>query len=346
MDLPLDLPAALDVNRTVDRFGLWLARLLWLAGPAAAGPAVGRLLADRPETGALVVEVALWAGWFVGLVAVLVPAPLSLTGGRILGPVAIGGALLVIVAEGVDGATLGALVWAALVTAVLFLPAVGDRMINGSAYGSERRMALRPPGFVVVGPAQVAWLGVFGGLAVPLVLALNERWVWTAVAAAVGATTTWAGTRILHQLSRRWIVFVPAGFVIRDPMQLVDAILFRRNQVAAVGPAFEATGPTDPAEPAAGEAPTGGDHHAESGGCGACGTCTGSGGCGSGRTDLTGGARGLALEVVVREPAPITLRVHNEARNLDVTNIVFTPSLPGAMLTEARIRGLEIGTAE
>lgn len=310
MDLSLDLASGLDVGRVVDRYGLWLVRLLWLIAPATVGPAIGRLLEDRADGAALIVEVAAWAAWFAVLVATLVPAPWSLTTTRIAGPVAVGAAAAVAVVEGFDGATIGALAWAVLVTAVLYLPTVGDRMINGSAYGSERRMALRPPGFVMVGPVQVAWLAVFAGLVVPAALVLAERWLAAAVAAAVGAVAVWAGGRILHQLSRRWIVFVPAGFVIRDPMTLVDAILFRRNEVEALGPALAEGGGTS------GE-----------------------------RTDLSGGARGLALEVAVREPTPITLRVHREAQHLEVTNVVFTPTLPGAMLREARIRGLRIASA-
>jgi hypothetical protein len=306
VDLSIDLPAGLDIGRMVDRYGLWSARLLWLLGPAAAGPALGRLLTDRGDGAALIVEIAAWAGWFAVLVASLVPAPRSLTVTRIAGPVAVGAGAIIAAVEGLDGATVGAVVWAVLVTAVLYLPSVGDRMINGSAYGSERRMALRPPGFVMIGPAQVAWLAVFAGLMIPIALALHERWVPAAIASVVGAAGVWAGGRILHQLSRRWIVFVPAGFVIRDPMQLVDAVLFRRNEVVALGPAL-----------ADGE--VAGD-----------------------RTDLSGGARGLALEVALREPTPIALRVHAEARNLEVSNIVFTPTLPGAMLREARIRGLRI----
>ena len=62
------------------------------------------------------------------------------------------------------------------------------------------------------------------------------------------------------------------------------------------------------------------------------------------RTDLTGAARGLALEVALKEPTPVTLRVRNEATSIEVANLVFTPTLPGAMLREARIRGLRIGT--
>ncbi len=298
-----------NVGRLLERAGLWPLRVLWVLAPLIDGRAVTELLDARRDAGAdggaVAAEVLLWAGWFAGFVATLVPSPVSLTAIRLTASTALGGALLLVIAE--PGApALGALLWGLVTTSVAFLPVVGDTMINGSAYGSERRMALRPPAYVLLGPAQVSWLCVAGGFLATVTLVLVERWILAIIVGLLGAVLGWAGFRILHQLARRWIVFVPAGFVIRDPMHLVDAILLRRQQVAALGPALEAE---------------------------------------SGRTDLSGGARGLALEVEVKEPTPITIRVSNEATNLEVTNIVFTPTLPGAMLREARIRGLKIGTA-
>ncbi len=303
----------------VTRAGLWPARALWLVGPLAAGPALRDLLASRADTPALVVEVVLWLAWFGVLVATLVPTPLSLTACRIATPAAVAGLGVVAVAEGTSSANIGALAWALVVSAVCYLPDFGDRMINGSAYGSERRMALRPPGYVLVGPAQMAFLAVLAGLVGPLALILSERWLLVAIAVPVGALAAWAGARVLHQLARRWVVFVPAGFVIRDPVHLVDAILFRRNQIVALGPALATGNNTSGSTSGADGAPA--------------------------RTDLTGGARGLALEVALREPTPITRRIKNEANSEETANLVFTPTLPGAMLSEARIRGLKIGTA-
>lgn len=311
MNLARSPRSNLDVNQLLDRAGLWLGRAVWVVAPVVAGPAVAQLLDRRRDAGAegpaLAVEIVLWALWFGVLVATLAPSPISLTVSRIAAPTALAGALLLLISEGVNPDTSSATFWALITTSVFFLPVFGDRMINGSAYGSERRMGLRPPAYVLVGPVQVSWLCVAAGILAPLALVLARQWFLAVIVGLIGAVGAWAGFRILHQLARRWIVFVPAGFVIRDPMHLVDAVLLRRNQVAAVGPALEAE---------------------------------------SGRTDLSGGARGLAIEVMAKEPTPITIRVNNEASNLEVTNLVFNPTLPGAMLSEARIRGLKIGTSE
>lgn len=290
----------------LERLGLWPARLLWLVAPLTMGGGLSSALESQASTPGLLVEIALWLSWFAVLVAALTPSPRSLTICRIAGPVAIGATILAGLADSWGNVHSIGLGFAALFTAITFLPTFGDGMINGSAYGSERRMALRPPAFVLVGPAQVAWLAVFVGLAAAPLLLLAERFVLAAVAAVMGAAAVWAGGRILHQLARRWVVFVPAGFVIHDPMTLVDAVLLRRSEVATLGPAVASE--SDEL-----------------------------------RVDLSGGALGLALEVALKKATPITTRKGREMLNREVDNLVFSPTLPGAMLSEARIRGLKIG---
>ncbi len=297
------------------RLGLWPARAVWLAAPLTIGSALSQVLESEASTPALIVEVALWIAWFAVFVATLAPSPRSLTAARVMGPAAFGVCVLVGFAGHWTGATVLGLGWAALFTAIVFLPTVGDLMVNGSAYGSERRMTLRPPAFVLLGPAQLAWLLIFCGLVGWAVLILSERYVLAAVGAAVGAAAIWAGSRILHQLARRWVVFVPAGFVIHDPLMLVDSVLLRRNEVTRVGPAIEG-----------GQAGDGEDTNGPF-------------------QDLSGGALGLALEVALRAPTPVTIRERGQARNTELGTIVFTPTLPGAMLSEARIRGMKIATA-
>lgn len=292
----------------LDRLGLWPARAIWLVAPVVIGNGLTQGLDTRASGPALAVEILLWITWFSVLVAILTSSPRSLTISRIAGPAAIGAAVLSASTSGLDAATVLAIGFASLFSALIYLPIFGDKMINGSAYGSERRMALRPTALVLLGPAQLAWLLVFGGLVVPPVLILAERYVLAAIAAVVGAGAAWAGSRVLHQLSKRWIVFVPAGFVIVDPLQVVDSVLLRRNEIKALGPAFE--------EPEDSE-----------------------------RTDLSGGAIGLALEVELKAPTTVTLRQRGQMTNVETANLLFSPTLPGAMLSEARIRGVKIGEA-
>ena len=296
----------------LDRLGLWPARVVWLLASIVVGNGLAEGFEGRASGPALVVEILLWVAWFVVLVAVLAPSPRSLTIARIAGPAAIAASVIATAAAGWSAAGVLAIGFASLFSAVVYLPTFGDHMINGSAYGSERRMALRPLAIVLLGPAQLAWLLVFAGLVTGPILLLAERYVLAALAVIIGVAAVWAGSRVLHQLSRRWIVFVPAGFVIHDPTQIVDAVLLRRNQIMALGPALVDPDSSDEVA----------DHH-----------------------DLSGGALGLALEVALKQPTPVALRERGGISNIEVSRIVFSPTLPGAMLSEARIRGVKIGEA-
>jgi hypothetical protein len=288
------------------RLGLWPVRVLWLTLPLVAGNGLSRPLRELESPGQVIAEVGLWAAWFAGLVAALVPSPVSLTAIRTLAPGA--GALVVAGALAGDWSppVVAAIGFAALVTIACHLPVVGDRMINGSAYGSERRMALRPPGFALLGPVQLAWGTVFAGVVSGPGLLAGGHYLPGIAATAAGAAVAWLGFRVLHQLSRRWIVFVPAGFVIHDHVSLVESVLLRRSTIAALGPA--------PAPLPAGA------------------------------VDLTAGARGLALMVQLSEPVTFGLRQQRQAIETRTDQLVLTPTLPGAVLVEARTRAIRIGS--
>ncbi len=301
-------PQAARAAGLLTRAGLWPLRVVWVLAPLGIGVGLADRLDHFASTGGTIAEIALWAAWFAGLVACLVPSTQSLTAVRIGAPGAL--ALVVLAAVVGDGgfpaARLEALGYGVLLSLVAFQPTTGDRMINGSAYGSERRMALRPPAFALLGPVQVTWLAVFAGLVTGPVLLANEWWIAGVVACGAGAFVCRHGFRVLHQLARRWIVFVPAGFVIHDHVLLVESILLRRAVVAALGPARE------------------GDATA------------------AGAADVSGGARGLALEVAAKERVAFGRRVKRTVVNTEADRVVFTPSLPGAVLTEARIRAIRI----
>jgi hypothetical protein len=285
----------------------WPMRVAWFLLAVVAAPGLGQALDGRSEPVQWLAAIGSWGGWTVGLVAALVPTTVSLTALRILAPGAVGVVALALVAAGGAGpAGLAALGAAVVVTMVAFLASTGDVMINGSAYGPERRMALRPPAPLVVGPVQVVWLAVFAGaVSGPLLVAAGQLAAGIPLT-AVGAAVAAAGCRSLHRLSKRWAVFVPAGFVLHDQFTLAESVLIRRPEVVRLGPARR-----DDLEGAA---------------------------------DLTAGARGLALEVQLRGPVKLGLRQRSaQVRSVEADRLVFTPSLPGALLAEARARGLPVG---
>ncbi len=289
-----------------ERLGLWPLRVLWAALPVLAGWGLADAIAQRSGPVSATVEIGLWLGWFAGLVALLAPSTVSLTTIRILAPAGLAAAVIAAASAGVwTATTVAAIAGTGVAFGLSLLPMMGDILINGSSYGPERRMALRPPAALLLGPIQAMWLvTVLGATAGPLLLAAGN-WLVGIPLLVVGLPAAWAAARRLHQLSRRWVVFVPAGFVLHDHWSMAESLLMQRRQIDQLGPS-----PLDKGE----------------------------------LLDLTGGAAGLALMAQLNESMPLALRARREIQTFSAHRIVFTPSLPGELLREARIRGITIGS--
>jgi len=284
----------------------WLLRGLWIALPFTVGPALADALHTAGDPVRTVASLGLWVGWAVGVAASLVPHPLSLTALRLVAP-AVVVATLAGAAAGSPSAL--AVVWALVTAAWSFTPGIGATWVNGPAYPNERRYLLRAPGTLLAGPLLLAWgLALAGVGAGPLLLAARQ-WVAGGLAVAVGLPVAWLLVRSMHNLSRRWAVFVPAGMVLHDPLTLLDPVLLQRSTVARVGPAG-----------------AGADRE------------------GSGVLDLSQRAPGLALEMALREETSFTVLVpgRKEGRPETTTRFLFTPTRPGAVLDEARRRRLPV----
>lgn len=300
------------------RFGTWPARCAWLLLPLLAGPVLAEALDTTSRPVQVVASLGLWGGWLAGLLATLVPRTATLTLVRM---VASAGVVWVVVAavalaagagdassSGPDGGS--STVWrvvglvSVLVTAgVVFAPATGRLFVDGSSYGDEQRFPLRVPAPLLAGPVPLAWLAVVGGVAAGPLLLAARVWVVGAVALVAGGVAAWWGARALHVLARRWVVMVPAGLVLHDPLALGEPILLRRDQVQGLDPA--------PADTAA--------------------------------LDLTRGALGLALELRLVAPVEMTVAAGAsgppaEHEAVKAASVLFTPTQPGALLAAARAR--------
>ena len=126
----------------------------------------------------------------------------------------------------------------AVATAVGALsPLVGDRFIDATSYGHERRLALRAPAAVLVGVLVPTWALTLGGMAAGPLLWAAGHWVLGPLVTVAGWLIAVVGMRALHSLARRWVVYVPAGLVLHDRLALAEPTLFRRPLIAAFGPA-------------------------------------------------------------------------------------------------------------
>ncbi len=291
-------------GRRAERADVWGLRSIWLLLPVLVGPAVADALHDMGPTPRSTASIALWVLWAVGLTATLIPLPLTLTVLRLGGPAVAALAVWSAEATNANVHAAFALIAAALIGLATFAAPVADRFVDGASYGDERRFLLRAPGPValVLGPA--ATVVAIAGATVGPIMLLDSRWVAGGIATALGATLAAMAVRSLHRLVRRWIVFVPAGFVLHDHLALAEPTLLQRAGLEHLGAA-----PSN--------------------------TCA---------DDLTQHARGLAIEIRCRRPhdvLPAGLRGEVEVRTVDA--FLCSPARPDVVLAEAALRRLPVG---
>lgn len=215
---------------------IWLLRLLWAALPVTAGTVLADA-ADGWPSGPTAVGASLaWATWGVVLFALFVPRPLSLTVARVGTPSA--AVVIVVVAFRADtavGLEIVAVVEAAATAALVWSATFAETCAQAVAYGDERRFPLRTPPGLLVGPVPLAVAVVAVGVSAGPLLLGGGRWVLGAVVTALGLPVAFAAGRSLHGLSVRWVVLVPNGLVVADPMTLAEPALVTHRQIAQIG---------------------------------------------------------------------------------------------------------------
>lgn len=288
-------------SRAHNRWPAWAQRALWVALAFTAGPVVGRALDGVDVPLRTAASLALWAGWAAGVVAAFLLHPLALTALRAVSPLVVVGVGIAALEDGTAG-TVPALVASAsalLAAGCAFSEPVGTLWVNGPAYPNERRFLLRRPGPGMGGGLAVGltWaLGVAALATGPSLLA-SGRW-WSGAAATVaGLPVVVLVARSLHNLARRWVVLVPAGLVLHDPVALVDPVLFPRQSITVLQ--------------AAGDERDG--------------------------LDVTLRAPGPALRMRLTEPVEVTLMRpgHRLGRKVETSVLLFSPVRPGAVLQQA-----------
>ena len=281
-------------------FLLWSLRGLWAVLPVALGPSLGDALEARSAPVGLVAEALSWSGWAIGLVAVLVPRTVSLTTVRILSPLALATALGAAFAGGVAAGDLIGVATAAAIVIVAFTPQVGEAFVDGSSYGPERRLPLRPPAALLFGPVELAAAVVGAGAVVGPLLLAARQWPAGMILCVLGPIAAALAARALHGLSRRWLVLVPGGVVVHDPLTLGDPVLLPKESLVSVVPA-----PSD-----------------------------------TDATDLTQRASGLAVEIRLAEPGEFVLLRpgRNEGEIVTTAAVLVTPSRPAELIDEVDTR--------
>lgn len=202
---------------------MWAARAVWAAvGVLAPWDTVAD---GRSAAVSAVLRSWGWTSWLTVIVALFVPAAISLTAVRTLVP-----------AVAFTAFFMGNPVWAfpaVVMLRVLLSRDVADVLVQGSAYGAETRFALRTP-VPYLAPAVLVWSALVAStVGGSLLLAAGN--IATGIPVAVAGTLlAWKVPLRLHRLSRRWLVVVPAGLVVHDHLVLGETMMVRRNHLGPV----------------------------------------------------------------------------------------------------------------
>ncbi|MFM7826765.1 MAG: hypothetical protein ACKO82_04020, partial [Acidimicrobiaceae bacterium] len=168
---------------------------------------IGNLVDNRSTNAQLVATLLAWVIWSACTFSVFLLHPITLTVTRVTTPV-IAATLIIAV---FDTAQTQQIISAGIGVAILFLSFnadIGNAFVQASAYGDEKRFLLRPPVALVAPVVLATSILIATTIAAPLLLAAKNLWIglFCAIASAVGI---WFFARRIHQLSRRWFVFVP-----------------------------------------------------------------------------------------------------------------------------------------
>jgi hypothetical protein len=232
---------------------LWAARILWTATGIVLALAV-----DRTE--GMAASGALMAAWWTVvagvLVALVVPGCLGLTLVRFAVPGSVPAAVLLVAATASDDAvsmalSAGGAVLVVAMSALVLWSGFGEAMVQGSAYGHERRLPLRPPvaHTVAIIASWCIWTTV---ATLAVAAAADDRPAAAAGLAAAGIGGGAVLVRSIHRFSRRWLVLVPAGLVVHDHVVLGETLMVPRQSVASARLAPAGTEALDLTGPAAG----------------------------------------------------------------------------------------------
>lgn len=264
------------------------------------GAGVDELVSERSTSVQNVATVLAWAVWATCVLSVFILHPATLTVLRMAVPVITAALLYVSVTGATDTSQI---ICAAISVAILlisFNADLGNAFIQASAYGDEKRFLLRPPVALVAPVLLIAILLLTATVAAPILIA-TENLPLGIICSAVSTVGFWFFAQRIHQLSRRWFVFVPAGFVVHDETLLGTNLMIRKHDLVAIQLAKRDTQ----------------------------------------AADLTALTWGVPLELSFKQPQDVSLTSltakHLKAVSaIHASSILIAPSRPGAVLRAAQ----------
>lgn len=208
---------------------IWVLRVLVAVLPFV-GASVDALVASNSVAVQNTTVGLAWSLWAICIFSVFFLHPITLTLLRLVSPV-IATVLILVATKNV--AQTAEVFCAAIGVAILLLSFnadIGNEFVQASAYGDEKRFLLRPPVALVTPVVIASTILIIVTICAPLLLAAKNLPIGLACT-ATSALSIWFLARRIHQLSRRWFVFVPAGFVVHDETLLGTNLMIRKQDL-------------------------------------------------------------------------------------------------------------------
>lgn len=283
---------------------VWAARAAWLMVAVVGGEAIGQALEDRSRALQLAGTIGSWIGWAVGAAALAVAGVTTLTLARTVIPASLVVAVVALVGGADPGAGVALVVPSAIATALVCSAEFGRVFIQASSYGDEQRFGLRPPiGYLIASAA--SWLLTAPALVIAPLAWAGKAWVVAVATTIVAAAGLWLLPIRWHQLARRWLVLVPAGVVVHDPVVLNDTLMLPSRTIGSVS--LDELGVA-----------------------------------GQTAADLTGPTPGLAVAISLVESTTAVFAAtpsNPTGRAIHLTALVVSPTRPGSVIRAARACG-------
>lgn len=217
----------------------WIVRILWIA--AALFPnALTDSTSSHSDFARILLTVVGWKLWSLVAIATWIEHPISLTVTRTIAPVVVGRLLIALPDNDWNPAQIAGTTCAVVALMIIASRDYGSRQVQAGAYGDEVRYLLRIPAPVIL-PAILGWALCVGMLVATLIAVARDNVIIAGISLVVYLVAFIQVGPKLHRLSRRWLVKVPAGWVVHDDVILAENLLLRSHQIVSMKPALAST---------------------------------------------------------------------------------------------------------
>lgn len=195
----------------------WPVRVLWIA------------FALAPNGFGIVA----WILWAVVAIGTWIHHPISLTTVRCLAPIVVFHSAVYALSESLSSLNIAITTCGIISLMLMFTADYGSAHVQAGAYGNERRFLLRIPAPVIL-PTLITWVLFTSVLVVLENAAQSENYMLSIPLLLALIAMSWKFAPQMHRLSKRWLVRVPAGWVVHDDLLLAENLLVRSHNLVAI----------------------------------------------------------------------------------------------------------------